>query len=313
MQQPISFPDEFEDVPDADEPDTPGQPLPDPVPFPGNQQIAEHTETPDSDEAPVVHAVSQRELLMAEHRARLQEQSSDAAPTSGRAGDSIEFDEDNLAFPGAQPEAEHLGVTSQREIVMQQQREILLRQAGIDPVRNSEPTTGPASDTSKAASGRWLTRRSAWATLVISLSLLLLSGGLAATTETGTLDQVAGALTPDIVERWLSENISAFGDSSALPATDATSAAAAPSATAVDAPASMTQPLRAQIANTAGAGVSIRAICINEARTADTLPEGAALRIIGRGVGDCSGWSVIRAGAKTSWVEDRFLATPAIR
>ena len=147
----------------------------------------------------------------------------------------------------------------------------------------------------------------------VSLSLLLLTGGLAATTETGTLDQVAGALTPDIVERWLSENISTLGDSSTPAPVDAASNAAAPSATAVDAPASIAQPLRAQIANTAGAGVSIRAICINEARTATTLAEGAAVRIIGRGVGDCSGWSVVRAGAKTSWIEDRFLAAAAVR
>ncbi len=196
---------------------------------------------------------------------------------------------------------------------MQQQRDIVLRQSGIDPARNSKSTAGSASETSEPKSGRWLTRRSAWATLVISLSLLLLSGGLAATTESGSVNQVAGALTPNVVERWLSENISAFGDNSTPVPADATDNAAAPAATAADAPASIAQPLRAQIANTAGAGISIRAICINEARTADTLAEGAAVRIIGRGVGDCSGWSVVRAGAKTSWIEDRFLAAAAVR
>ena len=57
-------------------------------------------------------------------------------------------------------------------------------------------------------------------------------------------------------------------------------------------------------------GVSMREICVNEARTFDLLKEGVAVRIIGRGVGDCSGWSVARAGAKTSWGEDDSVATP---
>jgi hypothetical protein len=115
------------------------------------------------------------------------------------------------------------------------------------------------------------------------------------------------------VERWLSENISAFGDSSTLPPVDATSDVTGPSATTADEPVSIAQPLRAQIANTAGVGVSIRVICINEARTADTLAEGAAVRIIDHGVDDCSGWSVVRAGAKTSSIEDRFPAAAAVR
>ncbi|MBT5774211.1 MAG: hypothetical protein HOH95_07530 [Dehalococcoidia bacterium] len=309
MQQPISFPDESEDVPYADESGNPDQPLPDPASPPSAEQVPAYTETPDSDDPTPFHAVSQREMLMAEHRARAQAQLSDTSPESELALDSIDFDEDILAFPGAEPDTALPGGTSQREIIMQQQRDIVLRQAGIDPAQHSEP----APEASEATSGRWLTRRSAWATLVISLSLLLISGGVAATTETRSLDQVAGALTPDIVERWLSENISTFGDSSTPVPADAASNAAAPSATAVDAPASIAQPLRAQIANTAGAGVSIRAICINEARTADTLAEGAAVRVIGRGVGDCSGWSVVRAGAKTSWIENRFLAAAAVR
>jgi hypothetical protein len=53
-----------------------------------------------------------------------------------------------------------------------------LRQAGIDPARNSRSTPGPASGTSEPKSSRWLRRCSARATLVTSLSLLLLSGGL---------------------------------------------------------------------------------------------------------------------------------------
>jgi len=55
----------------------------------------------------------------------------------------------------------------------------------------------------------------------------------------------------------------------------------------------------------------VRGICIREARSPELLDEGTAVRVIGRGVGDCSGWSVVRAGGKTSWVEDHFLAAAA--
>jgi hypothetical protein len=54
-------------------------------------------------------------------------------------------------------------------------------------------------------------------------------------------------------------------------------------------------------------------ISVNEARTFGLLKESVVMRIIGRGVGDRSGWSVVRASAKTSWGEDDSLAAPATR
>lgn len=72
MQQPISLPDDSEDVPYADETGDPGQPSPEPAPFTSLDQARAPAEAPASADAPATHAVSQREMLMAEHRARAQ-------------------------------------------------------------------------------------------------------------------------------------------------------------------------------------------------------------------------------------------------
>ena len=38
-----------------------------------------------------------------------------------------------------------------------------------------------------------------------------------------------------------------------------------------------------------------------------TIPEGAPITVIARGVGDCSGWDVVRAGSTVSWVESAYV------
>ena len=326
MQQPISFPDESEDVSQADPVGNADQPLPEPVLFPGVEATNEYSDADDTpangessnppSDAPDGRAMTQRELLLAQHRQRMLQQSGDAPLTPDSSSNSGELDEHNLAFPGGQLANERAGGVSQREIIMQQQRDILLRQAGVNPGQSAESTPRDASGHPASSHNRWLTRRSAWAILVISLALLALSG-VATTGQVGPLDQVAGALTPDVVERWIAETVASFSDAPTAPTTNP--GAASPSTPGADAPgqadvrASNPQSLRAQIANTNGVGVSVRGICVNEARAPGLLEEGAVVRIIGRGVGDCSGWSVVRAGAKTSWVEDDFLAAPATR
>ncbi len=313
MQQPISFPDDPEDVQPAEALDQPDPPSEDLFPFPTSLPPTDHSavdELDATDEALESRGLTQREMLLEQHRQRMLEQAGEAPPSP----ESPEFDDAGLAFPGAEPADVPSGGVSQREAIMQQQRDILLQQAGVKSRRGPADRAEAAKKTEAPSQSRWLTRRSAWAALVIGLSALVLSGAVAAG-QAGPFDGVASAITPDVIESWLSDNVSAFRDDTEVPATAApavtnptsplTPTTAAPGRT--DTPALDSGPLRAQIAATDGAGVSVRSICINEARTPATLDEGTAVRIIGRGVGDCAGWSVVRAGAKTSWVEDRYL------
>jgi len=315
MQQPISLPDDPENVQPAEALDQPDPPSEDLFPFPTSIPATDHSAVDDLDdsldEALEPHGLSQREMLLEQHRERMLEQTGESPPPF----QSPEIDDADLAFPGADPADVPSGGVSQREAIMQQQRDIVLKQAGIKPGRGPAARTETTKQTSSPRQGGWLTRRSAWAALVIGLSALVLSGGAVATGQTGPFDGVASAITPNAVESWLSDNVSAFRDNSEVPATTVPAVTnpaspftpTAPVPGRIDTPATDSGPLRAQIAATNGDGVSVRSICINEARTPATLDEGSAVRIIGRGVGDCAGWSVVRAGAKTSWVEDRFL------
>jgi hypothetical protein len=67
------------------------------------------------------------------------------------------------------------------------------------------------------------------------------------------------------------------------------------------------QALFGQIAHTGGSGVPVRSTCVVEARTPRVINEGAPVTVIARGVGDCSGWNVVRAGATVSWVESAYI------
>ena len=68
------------------------------------------------------------------------------------------------------------------------------------------------------------------------------------------------------------------------------------------------QSLFGLIANTDGTGVAVRSACVPEARTPGTIAEGARVTVIARGVGDCTGWNVVRAGSAVSWVEAAYIA-----
>lgn len=321
MQQPLSLPDDTEDAQPIESLEATQQPSPNTVPFPGGETPDDHLEPgePTADSTSDA-GVSQREMLLAQHRQRMREQAGEDTTT-----DSTGFDDADLAFPGAQTADGPTAIVSQREVIMQQQRDIVLRQAGIKPGQADSSDAARPSPSSNTTGTGWLTRRSAWAAVVIGLAALVLSGSVA-TGQTGPLNEVAGALTPDVVERWIGDHITSLGENTDTPAatTEAstsiaspvsrTAASPAPAAPArTEAPSGNAQQLRVQIANTSGAGVSVRALCINEARTPNTLDEGLAVRIIGRGVGDCAGWSIVRAGASTSWVEDRFLGSAATR
>jgi hypothetical protein len=321
MQQPLSLPDDTEDAQQLEPLDTTDPPTASPLPFPGGNTLDDHVEIGEPTvDSTANSTVSERELLLAQHRRRMREQAGEESPT-----DPADLNDGDLAFPGAQPADKPGGAVSQREAIMQQQRDIVLRQAGVKPGQAASPGPKRPTQPARAARSGWLTLRSAWAALIIGLTTLIISGSVA-TGQTGPLNQVAGAVTPDVVERWIGEHITSFGDTTDIPAatTEAPANVASLASQAADSPApagparteatpQTAQTLRAQISNTNGAGVSVRALCIREARTPNTLDEGVAVRIIGRGVGDCSGWSVVRAGASTSWVEDRFLGPAATR
>jgi len=142
---------------------------------------------------------------------------------------------------------------------------------------------------------RTLTRKIALSLLVIALALVALSGGAIATGQGAEVERVAASLSPDVLERWISDQVSSFGAASPAPTADAPPIE--PEATA----------LFGQIAHTGGGGVPVRSTCVPEARTPRTITEGAPVTVIAEGVGDCSGWSVVRAGAVVSWVEAAYL------
>ena len=337
MQQPLSFPDEPEELSHLSESDVPAELAPEPLTLPVTPGS---DEPPDNDASGIetrgpwqepesstpypfpgattdtadAHTSSQRELLLEQYRQRVRgEDETSNDPDATHDDSALPNDPAGIEPTSTGAAASPSGGVSQRETILRQQREILLRQAGVSPQAAQQTQNDRRSDDQGTSHRTWLTRRSAWATLVISLSLLLLAGGAAASGQGGALEQVATALAPDVVERWINERVSSFGADSATPsaAIGAVDITNPNSVGRTETPASATQLLRARIANTNGAGVSVRGICVREARSPELLDEGTAVRVIGRGVGDCSGWSVVRAGGKTSWVEDHFLAAAA--
>jgi hypothetical protein len=215
------------------------------------------------------------------------------------------------------------------------QRAAILAAAGIPlddgaeaaPARGGavRPQQAPArapSKQAKAPSGRrGISRKVLWSFVVIVLGSAALSTGALATGQGGPVERVASSLAPDVIERWIDERVSSFrGASSVAPVgsdvpsaggSDVPSAGGAgvPSAGGSDVP-SAGAPVVAQIASTGGAGVSVRSICISEARSPGTIAEGTRVALIARGVGDCTGWSVVRAGSQVSWVENSYLVAP---
>ncbi|MDA0353183.1 MAG: hypothetical protein O3A10_13355 [Chloroflexi bacterium] len=151
----------------------------------------------------------------------------------------------------------------------------------------------------KPASQRRLTRKIALSLFVISLAFLVLSGGLIASGQRAEVERVAASLAPDVVERWLTDRVSSFG--AVLPAADDSTPADVFTAPIAE------QPLFGLIANTEGVGVAVRSTCATEARTPRMIAEGTAVTVIAQGVGDCAGWSVVRAGAAVSWVQSAYL------
>lgn len=65
------------------------------------------------------------------------------------------------------------------------------------------------------------------------------------------------------------------------------------------------------IANTDGAGLSIRTDCDPSARSDAFWPEGLLVQVIERGVGRCAGWSLGDMNGVQSWVHNSYLAMTA--
>lgn len=199
----------------------------------------------------------------------------------------------------------------QREAAGASQREAIMAQAGAAPEAIAEGAAsnaeaqlavamggGAAAAPSAPASGGWFSRRIRLSLIVIALTLTTLWGGAIATGQGGDVERGASALAPDVVERWIADQWSSFGGSDAPPAVD----------TPIGEPdRPVDQALFGQIAHTGGGGVPVRSTCVVEARTPRVINEGAPVTVIARGVGDCSGWSVVRAGATVSWVEAAYI------
>lgn len=64
----------------------------------------------------------------------------------------------------------------------------------------------------------------------------------------------------------------------------------------------------ATITGTDGHGVAVRSTCSAGARTGGAFPEGARVRVLEEGSGDCSGWTLVAVDDVESWVLDRYLA-----
>ena len=69
----------------------------------------------------------------------------------------------------------------------------------------------------------------------------------------------------------------------------------------------LAEPVLLFIGDTGGDGVSLRSDCSVEARADGGLLEGDEVLVEERGIGSCAGWSVVRAGEVTTWVEDQYL------
>ena len=68
-------------------------------------------------------------------------------------------------------------------------------------------------------------------------------------------------------------------------------------------------PAKLWINFTHGDGVASRDACLHSARTGRPgLPEGTPVERVASGTGRCEGWSYVTAGAKATWVRNRYLA-----
>lgn len=230
------------------------------------------------------------------------------AATPAAPSDDNEFSRRALSMP-------LYGGRERREAAGASQRAAILAQAGavVDPEDDEDavapiaPVARAAADQSRpgapaapapAAGGRTLTRKIALSVFVSALALVVLSGGAVVSGQGAEIERVASALAPDPVERWISERVSSFGTSSVAPEA---------SPPAIDVPAGGDAPLFGRIAHSGGAGVAVRTTCVPEARATRTIAEGTRVTVIARGVGDCSGWNVVRAGATVSWIEASYI------
>lgn len=130
------------------------------------------------------------------------------------------------------------------------------------------------------------TRRSRLATLVRAAVAVVLLGAVVVATaalwRSGTAADIAG---------WAESQV---GGAAVVDTT--------PTPTIVERPVVV-----ATIATTDGRGVAARDACREEARSGGAFDEGASVTVLERGLGDCSGWSLVEAGGLTSWVRNIFL------
>jgi len=175
-----------------------------------------------------------------------------------------------------------------------------LNQRGRSASAPDSPT-GQPKQPKQQANGRRLTRKIALSLFVSALSIIMLSGGAYVSGQGAEVERLASSLAPEVLERWITDRFSSFGDD-ASPVADH-SAPALDASLAADAP--LASSLSGQIARPGG--VAVRSTCVVEARSPRRIPTGTPVTVIAQGVGDCSGWSVVRAGAAVSWVETSHL------
>jgi hypothetical protein len=64
----------------------------------------------------------------------------------------------------------------------------------------------------------------------------------------------------------------------------------------------------ASIGGTEGVGVAVRNACSDDARVPGAaIPEGAQVRIVEAGGGNCSGWQLVEWEQHRSWVRDQYV------
>ena len=268
----------------APDPPTPSQSslAAEPVEVAAEQPIAEPT--PVVPEAPAVEATPSVQQAPAQQppveQTPIQQAPEPADPTAPVPArlDDDEFARRALAMP-------LFGGRERREAAGASQRAAILAQAGtpldageevdlvaIDqPPAASEPDqqSQPAAAPTTTSGGRTLTRKISLSLFVSALAIVLLSGGAVVSGQGAEIERVASVLTPDPIERWISERVSSFGTSAVAP--EPSPPAADPTA---DPPPLREAALIGRITHTGGAGVSVRTTCVAEARATRTIPDG---------------------------------------
>jgi hypothetical protein len=171
--------------------------------------------------------------------------------------------------------------------------------ASAEEAAAAEPRAKRAPAATAEQPRRGLGRRIGLPLLVIALAMAVLSGGAIATGQGGDVERVASSITPDVVEGWISDHVSGVGSASPAPDTEVP---------AVVTDGTTDSLLAGVIASGEGPGVPVRSTCIAEARTPRSIANGTRVTVIAQGVGDCSGWNVVRAGSAVSWVEASAIA-----